>query len=118
MGGGVGEEGSLIATGPNIMQGYWKNEPETSVVLKDGWLHTGDTGFVDEDGDLFITGRTKQFLKIAGRRVHPSEIERVCLERPEVAEAAAIGVPDPETGQRVKLFVSTTDGNGDVEACG
>ena len=104
----VGEEGNLIAFGPNVMQGYWKHPEETAEVLKNGWLHTGDIAYVDADGDLCITGRKKQFLKVGGRRIRPGEIERVCQEHPEISEAAVIGVPDDVLGQRIKLFVSTT----------
>jgi acyl-CoA synthetase (AMP-forming)/AMP-acid ligase II len=104
----VGEEGNLIAFGPNVMQGYWKHPEETAKVLKNGWLHTGDIAYVDADGDLCITGRKKQFLKVGGRRIRPGEIERVCQEYPEISEAAVIGVPDDVLGQRIKLFVATT----------
>lgn len=102
----AGEEGNLIATGPNIMLGYWKHPAETAETLKDGWLHTGDLAYVDEEGDFFITGRKKQFIKVGGQKVSPAEVERASLEHPEVHEAAAVGVPDDVLGHRVKLTVA------------
>ncbi|MDB4466627.1 AMP-binding protein [bacterium] len=105
----VNEEGELLAKGSNIMIGYFNEPVETKKVIKNEWLHTGDMAYVDTEGDIFITGRKKQFLKVGGRRIPPSEIEKACLELPLVREAAAIGISDLLLGQRVKVFLSVSE---------
>ena len=107
------EDGQIVAAGPNIMRGYWKHPQKTAEKLRDGWLHTGDLGHVDTDGDIFISGRASQFLKVGGRRISPTEIEGVCLEHPSVDEAAVIGVDDEVLGQRTKLFVVPNETDSD-----
>ncbi len=102
----VGQEGEISVKGPNVMHGYWNAPEETSRVLKNGWLYTGDIGFMDKEGDLFVTGRKKYFLKIGGHRVNPLEIEAVTLEHDGVKEVAAIGIEDATWGQVLKVFVA------------
>jgi acyl-CoA synthetase (AMP-forming)/AMP-acid ligase II len=94
------------------MKGYWNAPEETARVLKGGWLHTGDIGCQDEDGDLFVTGRKKQFLKIGGHRVNPLEIEAVTMEFGGVKEAAAIGAENHIWGQVLKVFVVPSGDDG------
>ena len=106
----VGEKGEILAKGDNVMLGYWKNEKETAKVIKNGWLHTGDIAFKDKDGDLFIGGRKKDFIKVGANRVSPLEIESLIIEDARVMEAAVIGVADDILGERIKLFVTLMPG--------
>jgi acyl-CoA synthetase (AMP-forming)/AMP-acid ligase II len=100
-----GQEGEIVATGARLMTGYWKREEETAEALVDGWLHTGDVGWIDEDGYLFITGRTKDLIIRGGENISPGEIEAVLEQHPKVEEAAVFGVPDVEWGEEVKAVV-------------
>ncbi len=101
-----GEEGEIVIRGDNVMKGYWNNPEETKKVLREGWLFTGDIGYRDADGDLFVTGRMKQFIKVGGRRVSPAEVESMALEYPGVREAAVIGVPDETLGEKLRLYAT------------
>jgi long-chain acyl-CoA synthetase len=100
-----GEAGELILRGPQIMRGYLNQPEETEKVLKDGWLHTGDVVTRSPEGILRIVDRAKDMVIVSGFNVYPSEVEAVVMKHPGVAECAAIGVPDPSTGERLKLFV-------------
>ncbi|MCG2704885.1 MAG: acyl--CoA ligase [Candidatus Omnitrophica bacterium] len=101
----IGEKGEIIAKGDNIMLGYWNNKRETAKVLKKGWLYTGDIGYNDQDGDIFIVGRKKNFIKIGANRVSPLEIERLIMGRGSIMEAAVVGIPDKLLGFRIKVYV-------------
>jgi acyl-CoA synthetase (AMP-forming)/AMP-acid ligase II len=101
-GNGVGE---LVAQGPNLMLGYWKDPELTSQVLRDGWLHTGDLACRDEAGFLFIVGRRVDMIKVGAYRVAPSELEEIVAACPGVAEVAVVGLPDPIWGQVPVAFV-------------
>lgn len=101
----TGEEGEVWARGPNVMRGYWNAPAETARVLRDGWLRTGDTGWLDEDGYLFLAGRRTDMIKTGAHRVHPAAIEEVICEIDGVAEAAVVGVDHPTLGQVAKAFV-------------
>ena len=92
------------------MLGYWNNPAETAHVIKEGWLRTGDMAFKDEEGDLFIVGRRKDFLKVGAHRVSPLEIENVVSDYEGVMEAAVIGAPEPVLGESVKCFITTNPG--------
>ncbi|HVB22819.1 MAG TPA: long-chain fatty acid--CoA ligase [Ktedonobacteraceae bacterium] len=100
-----GEIGELVVKGPNIMQGYWKREEETKATLRDGWLHTGDLGTMDEDGYFSIVERLKDVIIASGFKVYPREVEEILFQHPYVAEAAVAGIPDEYRGETVAAFV-------------
>ena len=105
-----GETGHLVARGENITPGYLDEAEETSAILHDGWLWTGDLAYRDQDGFLFHRGRSKEMLKIGGHRVSPVEIEQVVAEHPAVLEAAVVGVPDDLFGEVPAAFVVPRSG--------
>jgi acyl-CoA synthetase (AMP-forming)/AMP-acid ligase II len=98
-------EGQIVARGSNIMVGYWNDPAETARVLKDGLYFTGDIGTMDEDGYLYVVGRSKDFIKAGGFRISAKEVEDVLLEIDELHEAAVIGVDDPILGEAIKAFI-------------
>jgi acyl-CoA synthetase (AMP-forming)/AMP-acid ligase II len=87
------------------MKGYWNLPEETAKTIKDGWFHTGDLGYVDEDGYFYITGRKKDIIIRGGENVSPVEVEEVLLQHPAVAEAGVVGIPDAVYGEEIKAFV-------------
>ena len=96
--------------GPMVMPGYWEDPEATTAILSDdGWLHTGDLGFVDDEGFLYVTDRAKDVIIRGGENVYPAEIEQRLTEHPAVVEAAVIGIPDPDLGEAVKAFVRMAD---------
>lgn len=101
----VDEVGEVWARGPNIMLGYWRDEETTRSVLRDGWLKTGDMGYLDSDGYLYLKGRRSDIIKVGAHRIHPKEVEEVVAEFPGVQEVAAVGVDDEMLGQVIKVFV-------------
>ncbi len=104
-----GEEGEIVVTGPNIMQGYWNQPDETKLVLKDDGLHTGDIGRIDEDGFFYIVGRIKEMIKSGANRVSAKEIEEVLITHEGILEVAVIGVPDHIMGEAIKAFIVKKD---------
>ena len=97
---GVGESGEICVQGPQMMTGYLNNPAATaSTIDPDGWLHTGDIGYVDEDGHTFIVDRLKELIKYKGFQVPPAELEALLLTHPAVADAAVVGIPDEESGE-------------------
>ena len=101
----VGEVGEIAARGERLMKGYWGQEDATRETIRDGWLYTGDLGYVDEDGYVFLAGRAKDFIKRGGEMISPEEVEQTLGRHPGVDEAAIIGVPDPVWGERVRAVV-------------
>ena len=87
------------------MKGYWKEENATKETVRDGWLHTGDLGYFDDEGYIFLSGRAKDFIKRGGEMISPEEVEQGLQSHPAVDEAAIIGIPDPEWGERVRAIV-------------
>ena len=100
-----GESGELAIRGPQVMKGYWNKPEETAEVVRDGWLLTGDIARMDTDGYFSIVDRKKDMILCSGYNVYPREVEEVLFMHPAVAQAAAIGVPDPYRGETVKAFV-------------
>jgi len=101
----IGERGEVIIKGPQVMKGYWNKPEETKVTLRDGWLYTGDIGYMDEDGFFYIVDRKKDMIIASGFNVYPRDVDEVLYEHPKVLEAAVIGVPDEYRGETVKAFV-------------
>jgi acyl-CoA synthetase (AMP-forming)/AMP-acid ligase II len=106
----LGQAGEIVARGPRLMTGYWGEQGSTDQVLYGGWLHTGDLGFRDEDGYIYLAGRAKDFIKRGGEMVAPEEVENVLHDHPGVSEAAVIGVPDDTWGERVLAIVVARPG--------
>jgi fatty-acyl-CoA synthase/long-chain acyl-CoA synthetase len=102
---GVNEVGEIICRSPLATHGYYKNPDATNASFRDGWFHTGDLGYFDEEGYLFVAGRKKDMVKSGGISIYPAEIESVLYSHPDVLEAAVIGVPDPQWGEAVKAVV-------------
>ena len=101
----VGEVGEVCVRGPNVMKGYLHKEAETRLALRNGWLHTGDMGYLDKDGDLFITDRKKDLIIRGGENISPGALEEILYKNPAVLEAAVVGIPDRVYGEEVKAFV-------------
>ncbi|WP_233829453.1 AMP-binding protein [Paraburkholderia sp. ZP32-5] len=103
---GIGEAGELCVKGPQVMKGYWNRPDETAKVIDEqGWFATGDIGVMDSRGFIRLIDRKKDMILVSGFNVYPNEIEDVIAAHPDVREVAAIGVPDPAQGERVKVFV-------------
>lgn len=105
-----GQIGELCVRGGNVMLGYWQRPEDSAQALRDGWLYTGDVGYMDADGYTFITDRKKDMLLVNGINVYPREIEEVIYQFPGVREAAVIGRPDPRRGEQPVAFVALNDG--------
>ncbi len=101
----IGEVGELVGKGPQIMKGYWNKPEETKNVLKNGWLFTGDLGYMDENGLFYFIDRKKDLINVAGFKVWPDEVENVLYEHPAVKEAAVVSAPDEQKGEVPKAFV-------------
>jgi acyl-coenzyme A synthetase/AMP-(fatty) acid ligase len=101
----AGETGEIVATGPNIMQGYWKDPEATAQVLDGSGYHTGDQGYRDEEGFFYVIGRKDDLLKVSGHRVNSSEIEETLMESEMLVESVVLGVPDDLLGHRLIALV-------------
>ena len=104
------EIGELLIAGPQIVPGYWQKPEDTTEAFIDGYLRTGDVGFVDEDGWFYLVDRAKDMIVASGFKVWPREVEEVLYQHPAVLEAAVVGVPDPYRGETVKAYVSLKAG--------
>ncbi len=112
---GAENPGEIQAFGPQIMKGYWQRPDATAEVLKDGWLSTGDIGFMHPDGFFQIVDRKKDMILVSGFNVYPNEVEDVLAMHPKVLESAALGVPDEKSGEVVKVFIVKRDPSLTVE---
>ncbi len=111
----VGESGELLIKGPQVMKGYWNRPEATAETLTDGWLHTGDIARMDQDGYFYIVDRKKDMIISGGYNVYPRDIEEVYFEHPKVLEATAIGIPHPQRGEAVKVFIVLKPGETATE---
>ena len=106
----AGQRGEICLRGPIVMQGYHNRPEDTAQVLRGGWLHTGDVGYLDDDGYLFVVDRKKDMIIRGGENIYPAELEAVLHEHPAVAEAAVVGIPDETYGENVVAFVVAKPG--------
>ncbi len=105
-----GSVGEIVVRGPQVMQGYWNAPEETAQALRDGWLYTGDVGWLDEEGYVYVCDRKKEMIKYKGFSIAPAELESVLLEHADVEDCCVTGVEDPEAGELPKAFVVTRAG--------
>ncbi len=112
---GVNEIGELVIRGPQVMKGYWNMPEETALVLREGWLHTGDIARMDEEGYFQIVDRKKDMIIAGGFNIYPRDVEEVLYENPKVKEAVVAGIPDPYRGETVKAYVVLKEGETATE---
>lgn len=110
-----GEVGEVWAKGDNVMQGYWGDPGETAAVLVDGWLRTGDLGRMDEEGYLYLQGRSREMIKSGAYRIAPAEIEEVIRDVPGVVDVAVVGAEDPVLGEAIHAHVVARDPGKEME---
>ena len=101
--------GEICVQGPQVMEGYWEKPEETANVMVDGWLRTGDVGYMDQTGKVFITDRKKDLIIVNGLNVYPNEIEGVIASMPGVLECGVVGVANPRVGETVKAVIVKKD---------
>ncbi len=106
----AGQVGEITVRGPSVMLGYWNRPAESSGAIKDGWMHTGDGGYLDADGFLYVVDRIKDMIISAGENVYSAEVEDVISKLPQVQLCAVIGVPDDRWGERVHAVVVLREG--------
>ena len=111
----IGEVGEIAARGARLMKGYWGQEQATAETIRDGWLFTGDLGYTDEDGYIYLAGRARDFIKRGGEMISPEEVEQVIQAHEAVEEAAIIGIPDIDWGERVRAVVALKPGAAATE---
>jgi acyl-CoA synthetase (AMP-forming)/AMP-acid ligase II len=104
------EIGEIAIRGATVMAGYWNNEAATAEALRNGWLHTGDLGYIDGGGYVFLIDRAKDMIISAGNNIYAREVEEAIITNPSVAEVAVIGVPDPYWGESVHAIVVLREG--------
>lgn len=105
-----GELGEIILRSPTLMKGYYKNPQETAKTIKDGWLFTGDIGYMDDDGYFYITDRKKELIIVGGFNVFPREIDELIYQHPKVKEGITVGVPDAYKGECIKVYIVLKEG--------
>jgi len=106
----INEVGEIVVKGPQVMKGYWKRPDETEAVLQDGWLKTGDVGYMDESGFFYIVDRKKDMIIAGGYNIYPREIEEILYEHPKVQEVVVAGIPDEYRGETVKAYIVLKNG--------
>jgi long-chain acyl-CoA synthetase len=107
-----GEWGEIVIRGPGVMAGYWNRPAETAQTLRDGWLHSGDIGRMDDEGYVYIVDRVKDMINVSGFKVWPAEVEQYLYRMPQVRECAVYGLPDEARGEQVAVAVVATPGSG------
>jgi long-chain acyl-CoA synthetase len=110
-----GERGEIVVRGPNVMMGYYNNSQATEEVLRNGWLHTGDVGYLDEDGYIYIVERKKDLIIRGGQNVYPRDAEEVLAQHPAVMECSVVGIPSEKYGEEVKAYVALRPGMSATE---
>jgi len=100
-----GEIGEIMVKGPNIMKGYWNREKETEAIFHNGWMHTGDLGYMDEKGYFYVADRSKDLIVASGFNVYPREVEEVLYHHEAISEAAVIGIPDEYRGENTAAVI-------------
>ncbi|HDQ04808.1 MAG TPA: long-chain-fatty-acid--CoA ligase [Deltaproteobacteria bacterium] len=106
-----GEQGEIVIRGPQLMKGYWNKPEETTQAIRDGWLHTGDVGYEDEDGYFWITDRKKDLIIKGGENISPRAIEEALFAHPKISEAAVVGMKDDVYGENIKAFAVLNPGH-------
>jgi long-chain acyl-CoA synthetase len=105
-----GERGEMCVRGPQVMLGYWNKPDATALMIRDGWLHTGDVAIMDDDGYFRIVDRIKDMILVSGFNVYPTEIEEALYRHPKISKVAVVGLPDPVTGEHAKAYIVLQDG--------
>jgi len=105
-----GQVGEIVVRGPNVMKGYYNREEETRWAMRNGWFHTGDLAYFDEDGYLYIVDRKKELIIRGGININPREVEEVLYDHPDIFEVAVVGVPDAVMGEEVLAFIMPREG--------
>ncbi|MBD3353232.1 MAG: AMP-binding protein [Candidatus Lokiarchaeota archaeon] len=112
----IGEVGEIIIKGPQVMKGYYQKPEETAHIIRDGYLYSGDLGYMDEDGFIFLVNRAKDMINVSGYKVFPSELEGIITSNfPDIEEAAVVGVHDDYSGEAVKLIAVLKPGVADIK---
>lgn len=111
----AGMIGEIVAKGSRIMKGYWEQIKETSNTIKDDWLHTGDLGYFDNEGYIFLAGRSKDIIKRGGELISPAEIEDILILHPSILDCAIIGIPDEQWGEKIRAIVVADNVNNLTE---
>jgi fatty-acyl-CoA synthase len=106
----AGEHGEVVIRGPSVMAGYWRNDRATREAIPDGWIRTGDLGFLDDEGFLHIVDRIKEIIIVGTSNVYPADVEAVLMESAHIAEAAVVALPDAELGEVPVAFVVPASG--------
>jgi len=106
----AGVVGEIVSRGAHVMLGYWNRPEETAAALRGGWMHTGDAGYLDEDGYLFVVDRIKDMIVSGGENIYSAEVEKVLSGHPAVAQCAIVGIPDDRYGERVHAVVILAEG--------
>lgn len=107
---GPGELGEIVLRSPSVMLGYYNNPEETRKTIVDGWLYTGDIGYIDQDGYFYITDRKKDLIIVSGFNVFPREIDELIYQHPKVKEGITVGIPDPKKGECIKVYIVLKQG--------
>jgi long-chain acyl-CoA synthetase len=110
-----GQVGEIVLRGPNIMKGYYHNEAANDEAFRSGWFHTGDLGYVDEEGYFYIVDRKSDMIIRGGENIYPREIDEILYQHPSVKDAATLGVQDKLYGEEVKSFVVLREGKRATE---